>query len=248
MKICRIISKIYGIILWPIKILCRFILWLVKIICRIISKLGESANGEKQSNTSSLDYGEDEMCDFFHDEDWKKELSIAPNKMNDIKRELESMDSEKLKTFKLKTQTNLAKATLQNRNTAVEFGVPVASLFFSILAIIISLHPDEPTTYVASQFFLFFQAIVPINSDNGIFSRATNFLVFMALVIGLMLLGGYCANQKRKHQVFYYQTMLNIIASIEEEREQSNHYDVSVHNTETGETKQFDAHIFPKNK
>ena len=53
---------------------------------------------------------------------------------------------------------------------------------------------------------------------------------------------------RRKHEVFYYQTMLNIIASIEEEREHSNHYDVNVHNTETGETKQFDAHLLPKNK
>ena len=54
--------------------------------------------------------------------------------------------------------------------------------------------------------------------------------------------------RKHKYEIFYYQTMLNIIASIEEEWERSNHYDVSVHNTETGETKQFDAHLLPKNK
>ena len=159
MKICRIMSKIYGIILWPIKILCRFILWLVKIICRIISKLGESANGEKQSNTSSLDYGEDEMCNFFHDEDWKKELSSAPNRMNDIKRELESKDPGELKAFKLKTQTNLAKATLQNRNAAVEFGIPVASLIFSILALIIPLFSNDSPGYFILQIKHFFQVI-----------------------------------------------------------------------------------------
>lgn len=244
MKICRIMSKIYGIILWPIKILCRFILWLVKIICRIISKLGESANGEKQSNTSSLDYGEDEMCDFFHDEDWKKELSSAPNKMNDIKRELENMDSEKLKAFKLKTQTNLAKATLQNRNNIVEHGVPIVSIILSILAIILSIRPIEPITYSISG-----QKIEPkITGDNSNIFWAVVILVGLAIIIVAMFCYSSCWQRKHKCEIFYYQTMLNIVASIEEEREQSNHYDVSVRNTETGETKQFDTYLLPKNK
>ena len=217
MKICRIMSKIYGIILWPIKILCRFILWLVKIICRIISKLGESANGEKQSSTSSLDYGEDEMCNFFHDEDWKKELSSAPNKMNDIKRELESMDSEKLKAFKLKTQTNLAKATLQNRNAAVEFGIPVASLIFSILALIIPLFSNDSPGYFILQIKHFFQVIASeSNSQNSNASAITSFLSIFGILMFFVFIFCEYYRFRRKHEVFYYQTILNIIESMEE--------------------------------
>ena len=191
--------------MWPIKILCRFILWLVKIICRIISKLGGSASGEKQSNTSSLDYGEDEMCDFFYDEDWKKELSSTPNKMNDIKRELESMDAEKLKAFKLKTQTNLVKATLQNRNAAVEFGIPVASLIFSILALIIPLFSNDSPGYFILQIKHFLQVITSnSNSQNSNVSAITSLLSIFGILMFVIFIFCEGIRLRRKHEVFYY--------------------------------------------
>lgn len=202
---------------------------------------------KKETGTSNLNCSKKNMCKFFHNEDWNEEPGKMPPTMDSIKRELENMEPGELKAFKLKTQTNLAKSTLQNRNTALEFGVPVASLVFSILAIIVSFYPEEPTTYIASPFFLFFQAIVPINSDNGISFRTTIFLVLVAIVIVTVLLicRHYC---EHKYEVFYYQTLLNVIASIEEEWEHSNRYDVSVRNTETGETNQYDAYLLPKNR
>ena len=204
---------------------------------------------EKQSNTSSLDYDECEMCDFFHDEDWKKELSSAPNRMNDIKQELESITPEKLKAFKLKTQTNLAKATLQNRNAAVEFGIPVASLIFSILALIIPLFSNDSPGYFILQIKHFLQVITSnSNSQNSNVSAITSLLSIFGILMFVIFIFCEGIRLRRKHEVFYYRTILNIIASIEEERERSNHYDVSVHNTETGETKQFDTYLLPKNK
>ena len=181
---------------------------------------------KKKPGTSNLNCSKKNMRKFFNNEDWKEDSNGTLPTMEGIKRDIESMDFKELKAFKLKTKTNLAKATLQNRNTALEFGVPVASLVFSILAIIVSFYPEEPTTYIASPFFLFFQAIVPINSDNGVSFRTTIFLVLVAIVIVTVLLicRHYC---EHKYEIFYYQTLLNVIASNEEEREYSNRYDVA---------------------
>lgn len=154
------------------------------------------------------------------------------------------MEPGELKAFKLKTQTNLAKATLQNRNTALEFGVPVASLVFSVISILFSIRLAEPTSYDILD-----QKVEPILS-KGISCTilAAMFLCVctIAALLVLIICQSFC--KKRKHEVFYFQTLLNVIASIEEEWEHSNRYDVSVCNTETDETNQYDAYLLPKNR
>ena len=199
---------------------------------------------EKKSGTTYLDCNKKNMKKFFNNEDWNVEPSKMPPTMDGIKQDLESMNPEKLKEFKLKTQTNLAKATLQNRNTALDFGVPVASLVFSVISILFSIRLAEPTSYN-----ILGQKIEPILSKGFSYTIwAAMFLCICTLAALLILIICQFFCKKRKHEVFYYQTMLNIIASIEEERERSNHYNVSVHNTETGETKQYDAYLLPNNK
>lgn len=199
---------------------------------------------KKKSGTSNLNCNKKNMKKFFNNEDWKEKPSNTLPTMDGIKQELENMEPGELKAFKLKTQTNLAKATLQNRNNIVEHGVPIVSIILSILAIILSIRPIEPITYSISG-----QKIEPeIIGDNSNIFWAVVILVGLAIIIVVMFCYSSCWQRKHKCEIFYYQTMLNIVASIEEEREQSNHYDVSVHNTETGETKQFDTYLLPKNK
>lgn len=199
---------------------------------------------KKKSGTSNLNCSKKNMKKFFNNEDWNVELGKMPPTMDGIKQDLESMNPEKLKEFKLKTQTNLAKATLQNKNAAIEYGVPVASFLFSVIAIVFSIRLAEPTSYTISG-----QEINPNPSEGSSnIVCALYITVAIALGIAIWLIGCEFCRLCRKHEVFYYQTILNIIASIEEERERSNHYDVSVHNTETDETKHFDAHLLPKNK
>ena len=199
---------------------------------------------KKKSATSNLNCSKKNMKKFFNNEDWKEKSSNTLPTLDGIKRELESMDPKELIAFKLKTQTNLAKATLQNRNTALDFGVPVASLVFSVISILFSIRLAEPTSYN-----ILGQKIEPILSKGFSYTIwAAMFLCICTLAALLILIICQFFCKKRKHEVFYYQTMLNIIASIEEERERSNHYNVSVHNTETGETKQYDAYLLPNNK
>lgn len=199
---------------------------------------------KKKSATSNLNCSKKNMKKFFNNEDWKEKPSNTLPTMDGIKRELESMDPKELIAFKLKTQTNLAKATLQNRNTALDFGVPVASLVFSVISILFSIRLAEPTSYN-----ILGQKIEPILSKGFSYTIwAAMFLCICTLAALLILIICQFFCKKRKHEVFYYQTMINIIASIEEERERSNHYNVSVHNTETGETKQYDAYLLPNNK
>lgn len=211
---------------------------------------------ETYKNKPFLKFEELEMKAFFDDVEAKKSAEVNvkdtqetwQKKITEARQELTTLSIDELKKRKIKTQTNLAKATLQNRNTALDFGVPVASLVFGVLAIIVSLWPEEHTKYVFFSFFPFFQTIASKKSSNGLFVLIAIFLVlFTIAIVGVIIYGGWC-NRQRKHQVFYYQTMLNIIASIEEGWEHSNHYDVSIHNTETGETQQFDAYLLPKNK
>lgn len=204
---------------------------------------------KKKSGTSNLNCSKKNMKKFFNNEDWNVELGQMPPTMDGLKRELENMETGELNAFKLKTQTNLAKATLQNRNAAVEFGIPVASLIFSILALIIPLFSNDSPGYFILQIKHFFQVIASESNSQNSNASAITILLF---VVGILMFATFIVCEvirlRRKHQVFYYQTMLNIIASIEEEREHSNHYDVNVHNTETGETKQFDTYLLPKNK
>ncbi|MBQ3002133.1 MAG: hypothetical protein IJD82_00215 [Clostridia bacterium] len=203
---------------------------------------------KEYADKSFLQFNEKDMKIFYDEiayttpkEDWHQKIIKA-------KQKLKNLDDDALAKEKLETQIKLANATMQNRNTALEFGVPVASLMFSILAIIVSLRPVEPTTYIAFPFFSFFQTILPISSDSCLFFKIAVWLSFCTLVTVPVLLFCYHYTNRRRRQVFYYQTLLNIIESIEKEREHSNRYDVSVHNTETGETKQFDAHLLPNNK
>lgn len=199
---------------------------------------------KKEPATSNLNCSKKNMKKFFNNEDWNEGYNNAPPTMDGIKQELENMEPGELKAFKLKTQTNLAKATLQNRNNIVEHGVPIVSIILSILAIILSIRPIKPITYSISG-----QKIEPeITGDNSNIFWAVVILVGLAIIIVGMFCYSSYLKRKHKYEIFYYQTMLNNITSIEEEREQSNRYDVSVHNTETGETNQYDAYLLPKNK
>lgn len=219
-------------------------------------KKKKEERSEAYKNKPFLKFEELEMKAFFDDVEAKKSAEVNAKdtkktwqaKITEARQMLASLSIDELKKRKIKAQTNLAKATLQNRNSSLEFGVPVASLVFSVLAIIVSLWPEEHAKYVIFPFFLFFQTIASKKSSNGLFVLIAIILVLFTIAIVGVILRGWWHNRQRKHQVFYYQTMLNIIASIEEEWEHSNRYDVSVHNTETGETKQFDAHLLPKNK
>jgi len=170
-------------------------------------------------------------------EDWHQKIIKA-------KQKLKNLDDDALAKEKLETQIKLANATMQNRNTALEFGVPVASLVFSVISILFSIRLAEPTSYEIID-----QKIEPILSKGvSCTILAAMFLCVCTLAALLILIICQFFCKKRKHEVFYYQTILNIIESIEKEREHSNRYDVNVHNTETGETKQFDAHLLPNNK
>jgi hypothetical protein len=220
------------------------------------TKMSQEKKTQEYNTKAFLEFNEAEMKAFFDDVEAKKNVEenakdtqeTWQEKITEARQELTSLSIDELKKRKIKAQTNLEKATLQNRNSSLEFGVPVASLVFSVLAIIVSLRPEEHAKYVIFPFFLFFQTIASKKSSNGLFVLIAIILVLFTIAIVGVILRGWWHNRQRKHQVFYYKTMLNIIASIEEEWEHSNRYDVSVHNTETGETKQFNAHLLPKNK
>lgn len=199
---------------------------------------------KKKTGTSNLNCSKKNMREFFNNEDWKEDPNDTLPTLEGIKRDIESMDFKELKAFKLKTQTNLAKATLQNRNTALEFGVPVASLVFSVISILFSIRLAEPTSYDILD-----QKVEPILS-KGISCTILAAMFLCVCTIAALLILIICQSfcKKRKHEVFYYQTLLNVIASIEEEWEHSNRYDVSVRNTETGENNQYDAYLLPKNR
>ena len=217
---------------------------------RVKKKKEERSKAYK--NKPFLKFEELEMKAFFDDVEAKKSAEVNAKdtqktwqeKITEARQTLTSLSIEELKKEKIKAQTNLAKATLQNRNAALDFGVPVASLALSILSLIRSFLPDEPTAYTIS-----YEKIMPLPNEG--FSKNVGIVLILTgfIIIALfILLACQLIKKGRKHQVFYYQTMLNIIASIEEKRERSNHYNVSIHNTETGETKQFDTYLLPKNK
>ena len=92
---------------------------------------------------------------------------------------------------------NLQYCEQHSENTVITHGLPMGSFLFGILSIIISLLPNGSGVEV---------------------SKIACWLAFWSMVI--VAIFAYCERlrKKRKKEIVYYQTLLNIIESIEKEK------------------------------
>lgn len=174
-------------------------------------------------------------------EDWGRKTKDRGRKTKDwsefvdrLKADLRKLGTDRLEKEKLEAQANLRYSELRNENSAIKYGLPVASLAISAITLLYSIIP----TIV--------EIIKKHTSDAEEAAKeaadfATNAVcAFFFLVAIVTLLGVICIiceliRNSRQKQIIYYQTKLQIIESIEK-NEKNN----SVCNPNSSEKKQKD--------
>lgn len=154
---------------------------------------------EKKGNENipNIEFDLEVMDKLFHNENWTKQPNKWSSWADCVKENLSALETKELKKVKWKTQANLQYCEQHSENTVITHGLPMGSFLFGILSIIISLLPNGSGVEV---------------------SKIACWLAFWSMVI--VAIFAYCERlrKKRKKEIIYYQTLLNIIESIEKEK------------------------------
>lgn len=170
----------------------------------------------------------------FEKEKWSNKKNKWLTLVNCLEDKLRKLNDNNLQKEKLEAQANLKYCELRNENSAIKYGLPVASLAISAITLLYSIIPTiveiikkhtsdaEEAAKEAADF--------ATNSVCAFF-----FLVAIVTLLGVICIICELIRNSRQKQIIYYQTKLQIIESIEK-NEKNN----SVCNPNSSEKKQKD--------
>ncbi|MBO4971391.1 MAG: hypothetical protein J6D45_01090 [Clostridia bacterium] len=168
----------------------------------------------------------------FNEENWGIDTNQWSEFIDSLKANLMMYGDDRLQKEKLEAQANLRYSELRNENSAINYGLPIASLTISTIALLYSIIP----TIV--------EIIKDHTSDAAEVAKeavdfATNslyaffFLVAMVALISVICIICELIRNIRQKQIIYCQTKLRIIEIIENEKKLLSKCDVNTSNKTT---------------